>query len=82
MAQEERAILAQEERAICDLLDEFTRALYTKDSARAIAPLADDAVTFDLAPPPFAMDGSDKALVEAIKGHVIAHCRALCLKRC
>jgi ketosteroid isomerase-like protein len=26
-------------------------ALYTKDSASAIAPLADDAVTFDLAPP-------------------------------
>ena len=43
--------MIQEERAICDLLDDFTRALYTKDSASAIAPLADDAVTFDLAPP-------------------------------
>ena len=43
--------MTDEERAICDLLDEFTRALYTKDSARAIAPLADDAVNFDLAPP-------------------------------
>ena len=43
--------MTQEERVICDLLDDFTRALYTKDSASAIAPLADDAVTFDLAPP-------------------------------
>jgi ketosteroid isomerase-like protein len=43
--------MAQEERAICDLLDDFTRALYAKDPASAIAPLADDAVTFDLAPP-------------------------------
>jgi ketosteroid isomerase-like protein len=43
--------MTDEERAIYDLLDEFTRALYTKDSARAIAPLADDAVNFDLAPP-------------------------------
>ena len=37
--------------AICDLLDGFTRALYVKDAAGAIAPLADDAVAFDLAPP-------------------------------
>src|SRR4029450_806167 len=43
--------MAHEEHAICDLLDDFTRALYTKDAASAIAPLADDAVTFDLAPP-------------------------------
>jgi hypothetical protein len=31
----------------CGLLDEFTRALYAKDPIGAIAPLADDAVTFD-----------------------------------
>ena len=43
--------MAQEERAICDMIDDFTRALYTKDSASAIAPLAYDAVTFDLASP-------------------------------
>ena len=38
--------MTQEQRVICDLLDDFTRALYTKDAASAIAPLADD-----LAPP-------------------------------
>jgi hypothetical protein len=31
----------QEHRTICDLLDHFARALYTKDSASAIAPLAE-----------------------------------------
>ena len=41
----------QEEDTICDLLDDFARALYEKDAAGAIAPLADDAVAFDLAPP-------------------------------
>jgi hypothetical protein len=40
-----------DERAICELLDALTHALFTKDAAGAIAPLADDAVTFDLAPP-------------------------------
>jgi ketosteroid isomerase-like protein len=39
------------EDAICDLLDDFARALYEKNAAGAIAPLADDAVAFDLAPP-------------------------------
>jgi ketosteroid isomerase-like protein len=43
--------MVNDERAICDLLDAFTRAIYLKDSVGAIAPLADDAVTFDLAPP-------------------------------
>jgi ketosteroid isomerase-like protein len=43
--------MAHDERAISDLLDAFTRALYMKDAAGAIAPLADDAVAFDLAPP-------------------------------
>jgi ketosteroid isomerase-like protein len=43
--------MAQDERAICALLDEFARALYTKNAADAIARLADDAVTFDLDPP-------------------------------
>jgi ketosteroid isomerase-like protein len=43
--------MAHEERAISELLDAYTRALYTKDASGAIAPLADDAVTFDLAPP-------------------------------
>jgi PhnB protein len=32
-------------------LDAFTRALREKDAAAAIAPLADDATAFDLAPP-------------------------------
>ena len=39
------------EAVIGDLLDTFTRALHDKDAARAIAPLADGAVAFDLAPP-------------------------------
>jgi ketosteroid isomerase-like protein len=43
--------MTNDEDAICDLLDGFTRALYDKDAAGAIAPLADDAVAFDLAPP-------------------------------
>jgi ketosteroid isomerase-like protein len=43
--------MAHEERAICELLDAFARALYTKDAAGATAPLAEDAVAFDLAPP-------------------------------
>ena len=43
--------MAQDETTICELLDAFTHALFTKDAAGAIAPLADDAVTFDLAPP-------------------------------
>jgi ketosteroid isomerase-like protein len=43
--------VTNDEDAICDLLDGFTRALYDKDAAGAIAPLADDAVAFDLAPP-------------------------------
>jgi PhnB protein len=33
------------------VLNDFTRAVRDKDAAAAIAPLADDEVTFDLAPP-------------------------------
>jgi ketosteroid isomerase-like protein len=43
--------MTNDEDAISDLLDDFARALYEKDAAGAIAPLADDAVAFDLAPP-------------------------------
>jgi ketosteroid isomerase-like protein len=43
--------VTNDEDAICQLLDEFTRALYEKDAAGAMLPLADDAVAFDLAPP-------------------------------
>jgi ketosteroid isomerase-like protein len=43
--------MAHDERAISELLDSVTQALFEKDAAGAIAPLADDAVTFDLAPP-------------------------------
>ena len=43
--------MTNERNAISDLLDDFARALYEKDAAGAIAPLADDAVAFDLAPP-------------------------------
>ncbi len=43
--------MTDDENAICDLLDDFERALYEKDAAGAIASLADDAVAFDLAPP-------------------------------
>ena len=43
--------VTNDEDAICDLLDDFSRALYEKNAAGAIAPLADDAVAFDLAPP-------------------------------
>ena len=42
--------MAHDERAISELLDALTQALFKKDAASAIAPLADDAVTFDLAP--------------------------------
>jgi ketosteroid isomerase-like protein len=40
-----------DERQIRDVLADFTRALYDKDAAAAIAPLTEDEVTFDLAPP-------------------------------
>ena len=43
--------MTNDKDAICDLLDDFARALYEKDASGAIAPLADDAVAFDLAPP-------------------------------
>jgi len=43
--------MTNDEDAICELLDDFARALREKDAASAIAPLADDAVVFDLAPP-------------------------------
>jgi ketosteroid isomerase-like protein len=43
--------MTKDEEAICDLLDGFTRALYNKDAAGAIALFAGDAVAFDLAPP-------------------------------
>jgi hypothetical protein len=33
--------MTNDEDAICDLLDDFARALYEKDAAGAIAPLAD-----------------------------------------
>jgi ketosteroid isomerase-like protein len=36
---------------IRSVLADFTEAFRTRDAAGAIAPLADDAVTFDLAPP-------------------------------
>jgi ketosteroid isomerase-like protein len=36
---------------IRDVLADFTRAIRNKDAAGMIAPLADDEVTFDLAPP-------------------------------
>jgi ketosteroid isomerase-like protein len=40
-----------DEREIRGVLADFTRALHDKDAERAIAPLAEDEVTFDLAPP-------------------------------
>ena len=43
--------MTKDEETICDLLDGFTRALYNKDAAGAIASFAGDAVAFDLAPP-------------------------------
>jgi ketosteroid isomerase-like protein len=43
--------MTHDQRAIRELLEALTQALFKKDAARAIAPLADDAVTFDLAPP-------------------------------
>lgn len=46
-----RPRMTEDERRIRALLDDFARAIRNKDAAAAIAPLADDAVTFDLAPP-------------------------------
>jgi len=43
--------LNDDKAQIRDLLEVFTRALHQRDSAAAIAPLAEDAVVFDLAPP-------------------------------
>jgi PhnB protein len=43
--------MTQEEAAIAEVLDAFTRALHDRDAEAAIAPLTGDAVTFDLAPP-------------------------------
>ncbi len=43
--------MSKDETAIRNVLADFTRALHDKDAAAAIAPLADDEVTFDLAPP-------------------------------
>jgi PhnB protein len=43
--------MTNDEAAIRDLLDAFASALHDKNVAAAIAPLADDAVAFDLAPP-------------------------------
>ena len=43
--------MAHDERELSELLDSVTQALFEKDAGGAIAPLADDAVTFDLAPP-------------------------------
>ncbi len=40
-----------DEARIRAVLDQFARALHDRDAAGAIAPLADDAVVFDLAPP-------------------------------
>jgi uncharacterized protein (TIGR02246 family) len=41
----------QDEEQIRDVLTKLTRAIRDKDAAGVIAPLADDEVTFDLAPP-------------------------------
>lgn len=41
----------KDEKAIREVLAEFTAALHDKDAAGAIAPLAADEVTFDLAAP-------------------------------
>ena len=43
--------MRSDEEEIRALLADFTEAIRTKDAAGTIAPLADDAVTFDLAPP-------------------------------
>jgi ketosteroid isomerase-like protein len=43
--------MAHDEREISALLDSLEEALFTKNATGAIEPLADDAVTFDLAPP-------------------------------
>jgi PhnB protein len=43
--------MRSDEDQIRSVLRDFTEALRNRDAAAAIAPLADDAVTFDLAPP-------------------------------
>jgi uncharacterized protein (TIGR02246 family) len=43
--------MSKDEEEIRGVLAEFTRAIHDKDAAGMIAPLADDEVTFDLAPP-------------------------------
>ncbi len=43
--------MKDDEAGIRAVLDGFTRAIHDRDAAGAIAPLADDAVVFDLAPP-------------------------------
>ncbi|WP_162918268.1 YybH family protein [Taklimakanibacter deserti] len=43
--------MANDESQIRSLLGKFTGALHDRDAAGAIALLAEDAVTFDLAPP-------------------------------
>jgi ketosteroid isomerase-like protein len=43
--------MSNDEDEIRGVLAEFTRAIHDKDAARAIAPLSEDEVTFDLAPP-------------------------------
>ena len=43
--------MSRDEDQIRHVLEDFTLALRDKDAAAAIAPLADDAVIFDLAPP-------------------------------
>src|SRR5438045_208466 len=43
--------MRSDEDQIRGVLSEFTTAIHDKDAAGMIAPLTDDAVTFDLAPP-------------------------------
>ena len=43
--------MTNDENEIRGVLAEFTRAIHDKDAARTIARLAEDEVTFDLAPP-------------------------------
>jgi PhnB protein len=43
--------MSPHEHEIRSVLEDFARAIHDKDAARAIAPLAADEVTFDLAPP-------------------------------
>ena len=40
-----------EEDQVRAVIEEFTRAIHDRDPAGAVAPLARDAITFDLAPP-------------------------------